>query len=65
MSSSAPSLKTKEEDRKKKKKKKKKKKREEKKLLHTLFSSVERMNESRKDPGPVPESPIIATANPG
>ena len=64
MSLSSPSLKTKEEDRKKKKKKKRKEKRG-KELLHSLFSSVERMNESRKDPGPVPESPIIASANPG
>ena len=64
MSLSSPSLKTKEEDRKKKKKKKRKEKRG-KELLHSLFSSVEQMNESRKDPGPVPESPIIASANPG
>ena len=63
MSLPAPSLKTKEEDRKKKKKKRKEKRG--RKLLHTLFSSVEQMNESRKDTGPVPESPIIASANPG
>ena len=52
-------------NKKKKKGRKKEKKREKKKLLHTLFSSVERMNESRKDPRPVPESPIIASANLG
>ena len=43
----------------------KKKRKERTKLLHILLSSAERMNESRKDPGPVPESPIIASANPG
>ena len=60
MSLPALSLKTKKEERKKKRKEKR-----EKKLRHILLSTVEGMNESRKDSGSVPESPIIASAIPG